>query len=169
MLRFATFTCLLALAQSALAVNTIKITADTITNDSAQIRNAKVLVDLKANTTVTMHAEHLQYDSVEARNTNIFLDYRKTNNQTQPNLAFDTDLKQNSDKAWAKAQMRCLLPKNLSRDLWRCNEGKFTAERMNLPFALDITPQPKGFVASLNLQGANFSDEAGLHAAEKLK
>ncbi len=151
------------------ALTSIHITADTITHEDATLNNANIVIDLKANTTAAIKAERIQYQNLQARNTNIFLDYRKTYNQNQPNLAFDTDLKQNSDKAWAKAQMRCLLPKNLTRDVWSCNEGKFTAERMNLPFALDITPQPKGFVASLNLQGANFSDEAGLHAAEKLK
>ncbi len=168
MLRAAIIACLLAISQCAFAISTISITADTITHDSAQLRNAEILVNLKANTTVAVKAEHVQYQTIEARNTNIYLDYRKLNNQSQPTLTFDTDLKQNTDKAWAKAQMRCLLPKNLTKDIWNCNDGKFTAERINLPFALDVTPQAKGFVANLNLQSANFSDEAGLHAAEKL-
>ncbi|MGB7816577.1 MAG: hypothetical protein WBL28_09540 [Methylotenera sp.] len=133
-----------------------------------QLRNAEILVNLKANTTVAVKAEHVQYQTIEARNTNIYLDYRRLNNQSQPTLIFDTDLKQNSDKAWAKAQIRCLLPKNFTKDIWNCSDGKFTAERVNLPFALDVTPQAKGFVANINLQSANFSDEAGLHAAEKL-
>jgi hypothetical protein len=85
-----------------------------------------------------------------------------------PLMVLDTELKQNTDKAWSKAQLRCLLPKNLAQDTWSCSDGKFSAERINMPFALDVTPQPKGFVANLNLRNASFSDEAGLHAAEKL-
>lgn len=162
---FSTFIIFLSNAN---ALTSISITADSIANDSTQIRNAEILVNLKANTTVAVKAEHVQYQTIEARNTNILLDYRRLNNQNQPTLTFDTDLKQNTDKAWAKAQMHCLLPKKLLKDTWNCNEGKFTAERVNLPFALDVTPQAKGFVANINLQGANFSDEAGLHAAEKL-
>jgi hypothetical protein len=169
MLRFATFTCLLTLAQNAFAVSTVNITAESITNDSAIVRNANILLDLKANTTVALKAEHIQYDNLEGRNANIYIDYRRLNNQNLPTLALDTDLKKASDKAWSRVQMHCLLPQNLTQGVWNCSDGKFTAERINMPFALDITPQPKGFVADLNLQGANFSDEAGLHAAEKLR
>ena len=168
MLRLAIFAGLLALAQNANALSTISISADAITNENATLRNANILVDLKANTTVAVKAEHIQYNNVEARNANIFLDYRNLNNQHQPTLTFDSDLKQNIDAHWAKMQMRCLLPFNLRAETWECNEAIFSAERMSLPFVLTVTPQPKGFVANLNLQGANFSDEAGLHAAEKL-
>jgi hypothetical protein len=93
---------------------------------------------------------------------------RKLNNQNAKSLTFDTDLKQNTDKAWAKAQMHCLLPNNLATETWDCSDGKFTAERINLPFSLSVLPQAKGFIANIKLQNANFSDEAGLHAAEKL-
>lgn len=168
MLRHAFFACLLALSSSAFAISTINITADTITHDEATLGQANILVDLKADTTVAVKAAHVQYKTIEARNANIFLDYRRLNNQSQPTLTFDTDLKQNVDKAWAKMQLHCFLPKNLPHDTWNCNEGNFTADRIKFPFALEVTPQPRGFVANINLQGANFSDEAGLHAAEKL-
>jgi len=169
MLRHAIFACLLAFSQGALAVGALKITAESITYNGAELRKAGLLLDLKANTTVLMKAEHVQYQTIEARNANIYLDYRKLNHQSQPSLTFDTDLKQITDTAWAKAQMHCMLPKSLAHDTWSCKDGKFIAPRINLPFALEVTPQPKGFVANLNLQGASFSDEAGLHAAEKLK
>jgi hypothetical protein len=168
MSRFAIFACLLALTQSAFAVTTLKISAETITHEEATLNNANIVIDLKANTTASVKVEHIQYQNVQARNANIFVDYRKDNKQSQPLMTLDTELKQNTDKTWSKAQLRCLLPKSLTQDMWDCTDGKFTAERINLPFALQITPQPKGFIANLNLQGANFSDEAGLHAAEKL-
>lgn len=162
-MRKALFASLLVIAQSAFALSSITITADTITHDDATLNNANIVINLKANTTAAVRAERIQYQNVQARNANIFLDYRSL-----PTLSFDTELKQNSDTAWAKAQMRCLLPKNLMQDVWSCSDGKFSAARINLPFALEVTPQAKGFVANLNLQNASFSDEAGLHAAEKL-
>jgi hypothetical protein len=163
MSRFAIFACLLALTQSAFAVSTLKISAETITHEDATLNNANIVIDLKANTTAAFKAERIQYQNVQARNANIFLDYRGL-----PFMTLDTDLKQNIDKAWSKAQLRCLLPKKLAQDTWNCNDGKFSAERINMPFALEVTPQDKGFVANLNLRNASFSDEAGLHAAEKL-
>ncbi len=167
-MRKALFASLLLIAQSAFALSSISITADTITHEDAILNNANIIIDLKANTTAAIRAERIQYQNVQARNANIFVDYRKDNKQSQPLMTLDTELKQNTDKAWSKAQLRCLLPKNFSQDTWNCNDGKFSAERINMPFALEVTPQPKGFVANLNLRNASFSDEAGLHAAEKL-
>ena len=102
--------------------------------------------------------------SIEARSANIDL-----NLKSAPTVTFKTVLKQPADKAWSQAQMRCQMPEKIMQDLWNCTDGKFTSTHINLPFSLDFTPQAKGFVANLNLQGARFSDEAGLHAAEKLK
>ncbi len=167
-MRKALFASLLLIAQSAFALSSISITADTITHEDAILNNANIIIDLKANTTAAIRAERIQYQNVQARNANIFVDYRKDNKQSQPLMTLDTELKQNTDKAWSKAQLRCLLPKNFSQDTWNCNDGKFSAERINMPFALEVTAQPKGFVANLNLRNASFSDEAGLHAAEKL-
>jgi hypothetical protein len=148
--------------------NTIALKSERITHNDAELKGADIVVDLAAKTTYTIKAEHIQVQNVEARNANIFLDMRKLNPQSQRTLTFDTDLKQNSDKTWSKAQMQCLLPTNLATETWNCNDGKFVAERVNMPFALSVLPQAKGFVANINLKNASFSDEAGLHAAEKL-
>ena len=148
--------------------NTIAIQSERITHDNAELKGADIVVDLAAKTTYKIKAEHLQYQNVEARNANIFLDMRKLDNQTTKSLTFDTDIKKNTDEAWVKAQLRCLLPSNLATETWDCSDGKFTAERINLPFSLSVLPQTKGFIANIKLLNANFSDEAGLHAAEKL-
>ncbi len=161
-MRKALFASLLLIAQSAFALSSISITADTITHDDVALNQANIVIDLKA-TTAVIKAERIQYQNVHARNTNIFVDYRGL-----PFMTLNTELKQNADKAWSKAQLRCLLPKNFLQDTWNCNDGKFSAERINIPFSLEVTPQPKGFVANLNLRNASFSDESGLHAAEKL-
>ena len=148
--------------------NTIAIQSERITHDNAELKGADIVVDLAAKTTYTIKAEHIQYQNIQARNANIFLDMRSINNQSAKALTFDTDLKQNTDKAWSKAQMHCLLPNNLATETWECSDGKFTAEHINLPFSLSVLPQAKGFIANINLKNANFSDESGLHAAEKL-
>ena len=153
--------------QSASAISSMHITADSVTHDTATAQQLELVVDL-ASTIVTAKAAHIQYQTIEARNANILLDYRAVNNQSQPSLTLNTDLKRNTDKSWAKAQVRCLLPKNLVTETWDCSDGKFTAERINLPFSLSVLPQAKGFIANIKLQNANFSDAAGLHAAEKL-
>ena len=158
--------------------NTIAIKSERITHDNVELKGADIVVDLAAKTTYTIKAAHIQFQHIEARNANIFLDMRSLNsqgmnnqrmmNQSAKTFTFDTDLKQNTDKTWAKAQMRCLLPDNLATETWDCSDGKFTAERINLPFSISILPATKGFIANINLKNANFSDEAGLHAAEKL-
>ncbi len=167
MLRLAVFAILLLLMQSASAISSMHITADSVTHDTATAQQLDLVVDL-ANTIVTAKAAHIQYQTVEARNANILLDYRAVNNQNQPSLMLNTDLKQNTDKVWAKAQVRCLIPKNLATETWDCSDGKFTADRINLPFSLSVLPQAKGFIANIKLKNAKFSDEVGLHAAEKL-
>ncbi|MEQ1597908.1 MAG: hypothetical protein ABL880_00930 [Methylotenera sp.] len=105
----------------------------------------------------------LSNDTIEARNADIQL-----NLTSAPTIALKAELKQPVDKVWSQAQLRCQLPTLLLQETWHCSDGKFSAARINLPFALDFTPQTKGFVANLNLRNASFSDEAGLHAAEKL-
>lgn len=148
--------------------NTIAIQSERITHNDVELKGADIAVDLAAKTTYQIKAEHIQYQNIEARNANIFLGASLTGARGSRSLIFDTDFKQNTDKAWAKAQMHCLLPANLATETWDCSDGKFTAQRINLPFSLSVLPQNKGFVANINLQNANFSDEAGLHAAEKL-
>jgi hypothetical protein len=112
---------------------------------------------------ISISAESVSYDKVEARNASIHLDISQ-----QPVVRFKTDLKQTADKAWSKAQLDCNLSQHLMRDSWQCTQGVFEAERIKLPFSLNLTPQPRGVKADINLKDASFSDEAGLHAAEKL-
>ena len=148
--------------------HTITIKSERITHNDAVLKVADIVVDLAAKTTYTIKAEHISYQNFEAQNAHIFLDMPNQNNQRVKTLTFDANLKQTSDKAWAKAKMHCLLPKDLATQAWECDDGKLVAERINLPFSLSVLPQAKGFIANINLKNANFSDEAGLHAAEKL-
>lgn len=147
-----------------MAISTISISSESISHDGIRFEHVDGLVNLKPNTTVTLNAKSIQHGTTQARDTHIFLEYGD-----HALLTFDTDIKQQNDKVWAKAQLRCQLPQNIAQDTWNCSDGKFSAPRANLFFSLDITPQPKGFAANVNLKDASFSDESGLHAAEKLK
>lgn len=112
---------------------------------------------------INISAENISYDKVEARNANIQLDISH-----QPVVHFKTELKQATDKVWSKAKLDCNLPQYLMRDTWQCTQGLFEAERIKFPFSINLTPQTKGIKADIDLKDASFSDEAGLHAAEKL-
>ena len=92
MLRLAVFASLWLFMQSASAISRMHITADSVTHDTATVQQLELVVDL-ASTTVTAKAAHIQYQTIEARNANILLDYRAVNNQSQPSLTLNTDLK----------------------------------------------------------------------------
>jgi len=133
MLRFALWVCLFS-ANTAFAVSSISISAESVSYEKVDARNASIQIDISH----------------------------------QPVVRFKTDLKQTADKVWSKAQLDCSLPQHLLRDTWQCTQGLFEAERIKFPFSINLTPQPKGILANINLKDASFSDEAGLHAAEKL-
>jgi hypothetical protein len=191
----AIFICLLSLSQAAFALTGITITADTITHEDATLHQANIAldltgsdiaivqaetleygkarldkahitVDLKANTTMLVKAKHILMDKVEAQNSTIYLDYAKKT--VQPTVTFYSDIKQTVDKAWSSLQINCFIPKKATVEVWECPGGLFTAERTRVPFNIIITPQAHGVDAEINFTDANFSDESGLHAGDKL-
>jgi hypothetical protein len=195
MLRAAIFVCLFSVSQAAFALTGISITADKITHENAvlnkanialdltgsdiaivqaetleygkaKLDNAHITVDLKANTTMLVKAKHILMDKYEAQNSNIYLDYAKKT--AQPTVTFFSDIKQTADKAWSSLQINCLIPKKATVEVWECPGGLFTAERTRVPFNIIITPQAHGVDTEINLTDANFSDESGLHAGDKL-
>ena len=142
------------------------IQAETLEYGKAKLDKAHITVDLKANTTMLVKANHILMDKIEARNSTIFLDYRQA--IAQPTVTFYSDIKQTVDKAWSGLQINCLIPKKAIVEVWQCPGGLFTAERTRVPFTIQITPQPHGVDTQINLTDANFSDESGLHAGDKL-
>lgn len=153
----------------ALAISSIHIHAETVSYDQkAQLTQAELQLDLSANTTAVLSSKSLKYQEIEAQNTLLKVDLRNTH-------SFDltSEVKHQQDKAWTKAQLNCLVPKNLfnsadTQKLWQCEQGNIEAKGLKLPFSIQLMQFKQGFDASLNLKQAQFSDEAGLHAAEKL-
>lgn len=145
------------------AKETLSVKADTLQFQHATAKKVGAWVDLTVHKPTKITAEHIDYQQFEARNTALELDLHG-----KLRAEFNSDVKQKNDKAWAQAKLNCLVPKNIAQETWRCETGQYKAERIHMPFSLNFTPQANGINADLNLKEASFSDEAGLHAAEKL-
>ena len=195
MLRQATLIGFLLVSQAAFALSSISITADKITHENAvlnkanialdltgsdiaivqaetleygkaRLEKAHITVDLKANTTMLVKANHIVMNKIEAQNSTIYLDYAQKT--AQPTVTFFSDIKQTADKTWSALKINCLIPKKATVEVWECPGGLFTAARTRVPFSITITPQAHGVDTEINLTDANFSNESGLHAGDKL-
>ncbi|HOY70614.1 MAG TPA: hypothetical protein PL131_04615 [Methylotenera sp.] len=145
------------------AKETLLVKANTAHFQQALVNKAEAWIDLTGRKPAQIKAEHIEYQQFEARKTWLHLDLLGNTRAD-----FSTDVKQKSDKLWAQAKLNCLVPKNLETELWQCESGQYQSDRIHLPFSLNLSPQSNGFNADFTLKEANFSDEAGLHAAEKL-
>ncbi|ADQ84146.1 hypothetical protein [Methylovorus sp. MP688] len=91
----------------------------------------------------------------------------------RPALALGSQIKLAKAQAWSSLHAECgqiKLP--AGRGAWSCQQGLVTADRIRLPFNLTLDTAPVAGRPALRLdaqvQDAQFSDAAGLHAAEKL-
>jgi len=79
-------------------------------------------------------------------------------------------IKQKTESAWMQASLECELPR--LKQAAQCASGLLKAERLNVPFSIEFSRLHAGskpdIDATLQFKNASFSDEAGLHAAEKL-
>lgn len=156
-------------ASQAFAISSMTISAEKVSYDNqATLEQAQLAVDLKANSTALLKVKKLHYQDIEARDAEVNLDLH-----TKPHFTVLTSLKQQKANDWAKAQFSCWLPEAFfksgqSQTLWQCEQAYIEAKGLKLPFSMQLTQFNQGFDAMLNLKEASFSDEAGLHAAEKL-
>ncbi|MDP3743350.1 MAG: hypothetical protein Q8Q76_03300 [Methylotenera sp.] len=93
-------------------------------------------------------------------------------NKRLPTLSLTSKLKQKNEKDFTQLSFRCDVPQPIEFNAFKCTEGLLKNTRINLPFSLEInrlfSHDAPDIKAALQLKNANFSDEAGLHAAEKL-
>lgn len=91
--------------------------------------------------------------------------------QAVPTLNLKTSVKQKKDKDWTQLALTCNIPLKMYSERWDCAEGKLKNARIDVPFNIQInrllTKGEPDINAVLQLKNASFSDEAGLHAAEK--
>lgn len=130
--------CAMFCSTSAQAVSTIFIRADRIEHPQADVQKLTLKVNLKAKDTV--------------------------------NLGINAAIKQKTDKAWAQFNLNCKLPHH--KKTLDCADGLLKSERLNIPFEVAFSRlyahNKPDIDAVFSFKNAGFSDEAGLHAAEKL-
>ncbi len=142
---------------------TLVIQAKTAQLPQGKAKNLQAQVNLVANQAINVQIEHIQYQQFEAKNT--MLQYPM---QAQMAATLSTEIKKLSEPAWAQARLSCMPPKTPQLDTWDCANGLYQAKHVNIPFSLNISPLHNGAVAEISFKEVSFSDEAGLHAAEKL-
>lgn len=116
---------------------------------------------------ISIKADHIEHPQGEAQDASLTLNL----NQSKPTLNLKSALKQIADKDWVQVGLTCNVPKYLQAGQWDCAQGQLKTTRIDVPFSLQInrlfTKGTPDISADLQLKNASFSDEAGLHAAEK--
>ncbi|MDP3677612.1 MAG: hypothetical protein Q8R23_00790 [Methylotenera sp.] len=125
-------------------------------------------ISAHAVTEVSIKAGRIEHPQGDAQDVNVHFNL----NKRLPTLSFASKLKQKNEKDFTQLSFRCDVLQPIELNAFKCNEGLLKNTRINLPFSLEVNqlfshgvPDVK---ATLQLKNANFSDEAGLHAAEKL-
>jgi len=122
---------------------------------------------------ISITAERIEHAQADVKNFTLRLNLNKPSLVLQSSAA----IKQKSQTEWLKFKLDCELPHRqsklvLDKSVLDCKQGLLESTHLKLPFALKINQlsleSPLHLNASLQLQNASFSDEAGLHAAEKL-
>lgn len=86
----------------------------------------------------------------------------------QPTLLLNADLKPINEKEFAHFDLKCgqFLTEQIGQA--QCLNGQFKSKQISAPFSVNFVSHPSDFALDIDFNGANFSDEAGLHAGEKL-
>jgi len=115
---------------------------------------------------ISITAERVEHPQVDVKQLAIKLNLKKNNAQ----LNIDSAIKQKTEKAWIKFGVNCELPRQ-QRSI-KCADGLLKSERLNIPFDIEFSrlysENKPDIDATIQFKNASFSDEAGLHAAEKL-
>lgn len=123
---------------------------------------------------ISISAAHVEHAMGDAKN----IALKVSLNQPKPTVTLHAALKpakadaQSKPEDWVQFDLTCDLPKSLNTVEARCINGRLKGKRVDLPFNLEInrlfTHHLLDLNAVFNLKNGSFSDEAGLHAAEKL-
>jgi len=115
---------------------------------------------------ISIKAERVEHPQLDAKQLAIKLNLKKADVQ----LNISSAIKPKAEKDWMQFNLDCELPrKNLSAS---CADGLLKSAHLNFPFSVEFsrlyTQNKPDIDAVLTLKNASFSDESGLHAAEKL-
>ena len=127
---------------------------------------------------VSISIAHLEHTLGDAKDMALKIQLNQTSPCVSLHAAFKptekhTDAEtQSKQEVWTQFDLSCNLPIPHSIKAVRCDNGRLKSAHIDLPFNLNINQlfhrnQPE-VDASLYIKGGSFSDDAGLHAAEKL-
>lgn len=120
-------------------------------------------------TDISFKAERIERPQGVAKNVALNVNL----NKPAPSLNFTSELKQVAEKDWTQLKLHCNVPKNIRLGELHCAEGLLKNTQINLPFSFTInhlfSNGKPNIDAIIQLDNARFSNEAGMHAAEKLK
>ena len=116
---------------------------------------------------ISISADRIEHPQADAQKLSVKLNL---NNNVVSTLNFNASIKQKTDQVWTQLRLNCELP-NHKRNL-DCADGVLKSERLNIPFDVAFSrlysEKKVDIDAAFRFKNASFSDEAGLHAAEKL-
>ncbi len=115
---------------------------------------------------ISITAERVEHPQADVQQLAIKLNLKKTDIQ----LSINSAIKQKAEKTWTQLSLNCELPRQSVP--FQCADGLLKSERLNVPFGIEFshlyTQNKPDIDATIKFKNVSFSDEAGLHAAEKL-
>lgn len=116
-----------------------------------------------------LSAIHISVDDVDApvgklKNAQFQVDLKGD----APTLTLKAEVKPSNEKAFMPFNVQCAQFNTEKIGQVDCLNGSFTAKQTKVPFSVHFVSYPNDFAMDIAFDGASFSDEAGLHAGEKL-
>jgi len=115
---------------------------------------------------ISISAERVEHPQLDIQQLAIKLNLKKADAA----LGIRSAIKQKTEKEWVQFSLDCELPPQ--KQAAKCTDGLLKSERLNIPFGIEFSrlysENKPDIDATLQFRNASFSDEAGLHAAEKL-
>lgn len=115
---------------------------------------------------ISIQAERVEHPQVDVQQLAVKLNLKSADAR----LGISAAIKQKTESAWVQASLECELPRR--KQAAQCASGLLKSERLNIPFGIEFSRLYSGnkpdIDATVQFKNASFSDEAGLHAAEKL-
>lgn len=119
-------------------------------------------------TDISIKAERVEHPQGDAQNVALHINL----NKRMPSLDLTSALKRPAEKSWTEFSLYCDQLKNIQSGELQCPRGLLKNTYLHLPFSLEIKhlldKRSPNIDATIKLNNASFSDEAGMHAAEKL-
>lgn len=125
-------------------------------------------LSVQAVTEISIKADRIEHAQGEAKQLTINLNLQKPDAR----LSLSATIKQKAQKDWLHFNLNCDLPSLINTQGLQCADGLLKSERLHVPFSIEssrlYSANKPDIDAIFRFKNASFSDEAGLHAAEKI-